>query len=138
MRFATVLVGPSDAPDVVSTVIVRTLARQFLSDLREPKAYLMKGIANEARNVHRSRRRGTDARTRVGFPEPARSADEGRYPDLTLAVMSLPTQQRASVFLVYWMDMTPAEAAGYLGARPATVRRYLAVARSKLRGFLDE
>ncbi|MEN8234251.1 MAG: sigma-70 family RNA polymerase sigma factor [Actinomycetota bacterium] len=138
MRFATVLVGPSDAADVVSTVITRTLSKQALADLRDPKAYLMQAVANEAKNIHRSRQRGAVATVRVGFPESVPGADEGRYPDVTQAVMDLPVQQRAAVFLVYWMGMTPTEAAEHLGARPATVRRYLSVARSKLRRFLDE
>ncbi len=138
MRFATVLVGPDDAADVVSTVIARTLAKQALADLRDPKAYLMQATANEAKNLHRSRQRGALATVRVGFPETMPGVDEGRYPDVTLAVMDLPEQQRAAVFLVYWMGMTPTDAAEHLGARPATVRRYLALARSKLRRFLDE
>jgi len=138
MRFATVLVGPFDAPDVVSTVITRTLARRSLCELSEPKAYLMQSVANEAKNVHRSRQRGAEAKVRVGFPDATPGVDEGRYPDVTRAVLGLPMQQRASVFLVYWMGMSPTEAASYLGARPATVRRYLVLARSKLRRFLDE
>lgn len=138
VRFATALVGPDDAADVVSAVVARTLAKQRLADLERPREYLMQAVANEAKNVLRLRSRASAAVVRVGFPPDAPGADEGRYPDVTAAVMALPVQQRAAVYLVHWVGMTPTDAARHLGCRPATVRRYLSLARSKLRRFLDE
>ncbi len=138
MRFATALVGPDDAQDLVSTVVARVLAKRRLSDLTHPRTYLTQAVANEAKNVRRKRTRHAVAVFRVGLPENVRGVDEGRYPDLTEVVMGLPAKQRAGIYLVYWVGMTPTEAAAELGCRPATLRRYLSLARVKLRRFLDE
>ncbi len=137
MRFATALVGPNDAPDLVSTVVTRVLARRRLTDLDEPKRYLMQAVANEAKNVRRHRSRRRSALARLGDPGHAPDAGEGRYPDLTAAVMRLPSKQRAAIYLVYWVGMAPSEAAAQMGCRPATLRRYLSLARAKLRRFVD-
>lgn len=58
--------------------------------------------------------------------------------DLTQAVLRLPTQQRAAVYLVYWEDLEPQQAARLLGVRPATLRRYLFLARQKLQRHIDD
>lgn len=52
--------------------------------------------------------------------------------------MALPERQRAAVFLAYYEQYTPTEIATLMGCRPATVRRYLHLARRKLREVLDE
>jgi hypothetical protein len=52
--------------------------------------YLMQATANEVKSIHRWRQRGALATVRVGFPETMPGVDEGRYPDVTLAVMDLP------------------------------------------------
>ena len=138
VRLATVLVGPDEAPDVVSRVVARRLAKGPLSELRDPRSYLLRAVSNEAKNVRRSRSRADVAHHRMGVDAPAPDIAEGRFLDVTDAVMLLPGQQRAAVFLVYWMDMTAAEAAKVLRCRPATVRRYLSIARDSLRGVVDE
>ena len=138
MRFATVLVGPDDASDVVSNVITRVLARRSLTDLVDPHQYLMSGVANEARNAKRSRARASVAVQRIGVPDAQPDIAEGRYPDVTRAVLELPTQQRAALYLVYWVGMTAADAAHILHCRPSTVRRYLTLARMKLKEHFDE
>lgn len=135
---ATVLVGPDDASDVVSRVVTRRLAQGPLSELRDPRQYLMRGVVNESKNVHRSRSRSTSAIERMGGPVNVRDVAEGRFPDVTQQVMELPDRQRAAVFLVYWMGLSTPEAAKVLGCRSGTVRRYLSVARDKLRETLDE
>jgi DNA-directed RNA polymerase specialized sigma24 family protein len=50
----------------------------------------------------------------------------------------LPLQQRAAIYLVYWEGCEPTEAARLLGVQPGTLRRYLHLAREKLRRYLDE
>src|SRR5512140_3782717 len=64
VRFATGLVGPADASDVVSAVMVRLLARSG-ADVNDSRAFLYRSVFNEARMHHRStmRRRVRDART---------------------------------------------------------------------------
>ena len=130
IRYATVLVGPSDAPDVLSAVITRLLkSRRRLADLREPRSYLMRAVLNESRN-HRKRETGTAALTEIAV-EPHRSD-----PDVLAAVIGLPRRQRAAVYLTYWGDMNSTEVAELMGCRPATVRRYLHLARLALQGAI--
>lgn len=58
MRYATALIGPDQAPDVVSTVVTRALGRpDGLTGLVAPKAYLMKAVLNEAVGLKRQRAR---------------------------------------------------------------------------------
>ncbi|MEX1005458.1 MAG: RNA polymerase sigma factor [Acidimicrobiia bacterium] len=138
MRFAASLVGADDADDVVSEAVVRTLRRGSLASLDNPRAYLMQAVLNAARDRGRrlTRERAAVAR-HVGMREavPVVSIDS---PELTEAVMRLPVRQRAAIFLVYFEDMAPSDAAELLGVRPGTLRRYLLLARRKLRGWLDE
>jgi DNA-directed RNA polymerase specialized sigma24 family protein len=47
-------------------------------------------------------------------------------------------RQRAATFLTYWADLSVAETAERMGARSGTVKRYLHLARRKLKGVLDE
>ncbi len=55
VRFATALVGPADAPDVVSAVVVRVLGKRSLSSIEKPQAYLMQAVMNEVRQLHRGK-----------------------------------------------------------------------------------
>lgn len=137
-RFATALAGPDDAADVVSAVIVRVLAKRPLASIEKPEAYLMQAVMNEARSRHRGWRRHNAAVVRVGPGPSVRDVAEIAPSDLTDAVMSLPQQQRAAVYLVYWCEYTALEAAEAMGCREATVRRYLHLARKKLVRFTDE
>ncbi len=133
MRYATALVGISDAGDVVSSVVARVVERRSLSELDDPKQYLMKSILNESRMRHRSRSRESRAMASlVGEPVIER-------PDHTLElIMRLPVRQRAVVYLKYYEQYTSTEIADLMGCRPATVRRYLHLARNKLREVISE
>ena len=138
VRFATALVGPDDAADVVSAVVVRVLGKRALSSLEKPEAYLMQAVMNEVRQLHRGRNRQRRAMVRVGPGATARDAADIARTDLTDAVMGLPPQQRAAAYLVYWCDYTAAEAAELMGWSDGTVRRYLHLVRGKLGRFADE
>jgi RNA polymerase sigma factor (sigma-70 family) len=138
VRFATALVGPVDAPDVVSAVVVRVLGKRSLGSLEKPQAYLMQAVMNEVRQRHRGRVRRQAAMVRVGPGQMARDTAEIARTDLTEAVMALPPQQRAAAYLVYWCDYSSAEAAELMGWSDGTVRRYLHLVREKLRRFADE
>lgn len=136
-RLATALVGPSEANDVVAEVIVRVLERPGgLSGLRDPRPYLIKAIINEARSRFRQQKRAEN------WPVPVREevdSPEVDYRDhLVEVVSSLPPRQRAATFLVYWGGHTSVSAAELMGCRPATVRRYLHLARRKLEEMIDE
>jgi len=132
-RFASALVGRDEAPDLVSTVVLRVLSKRTLSSLEEAEPYLMKAVLNEARMHGRTQVRRDRAVARLGTPSPARDTADLATSSLTEAVMNLPVQQRAAVYLVYWCDFSPTEAAPLLGCRPGTIRRYLHLAMKKLR-----
>ncbi len=136
MRYATALAGRDAADDVVSAVVTRVIAKPGgLGALRDPKPYLMRAILNEVRNRHRATtQRATHP---VGVPEVAAASDLGGVSDIVEAIEGLPVRQRAAAYLVFHQGYTPAEAAGLMGCRPGTVRRYLHLARTKLREALD-
>lgn len=138
MRFAASLVGTEDAEDVVSDAVVRTLRRGPLGSLDNPRAYLMQAVLNTARDRGRRLIRERTAVARhVGMRDavPVVSIESS---ELTETVMRLPIRQRAAIYLVYFEDMAPSDAAAVLGVRPATLRRYLLLARRKLQGWLGE
>lgn len=136
MRYATALVGSDNAHDVVSTVVVRALGRTGgLAALNSAKTYLMKAVLNEATGMKRQRaRRQTYPMAMV----PEIGQHDVEVGDLDSVVMDLPPQQRAAAYLVFYLEHTPTEAAELMGTRPATVRRYLHLARRKLQDALDE
>lgn len=138
VRFATALVGPDDAADVVSTVVVRVLGKRSLSSIEQPEAYLMQAVINQVRQLHRGRTRYRSAVVRVGPGADARDTADLARTDLTDAVMELPPRQRAAAYLVYWCDYTAVEAAALMGWSDGTVRRYLHLVRKKLGRFADE
>lgn len=129
LQYATSLVGPSRAEDVVSTVVVRTMQRQPLAEIADPRAYLMKAVLNEARTVWRGRRN-----------EPLPESLPGDLPDEVIETLDviwrLPVQQRAVVYLHYWEGHQVNEIAGLMGLGPGTVKRYLHNARKRLESDL--
>lgn len=134
VRFATGLVGPSDAPDVVSDAVVRVMWSQRWEHVANYKAYLYQAVLNEARMHHRStmRRRAREQRaagTEAIYPNEVR-------PEVLEAVGRLSPRQRAAIYLTYWEGLGVDEIAVRLGVREGSVRRHLARARSRLRGDL--
>jgi RNA polymerase sigma factor (sigma-70 family) len=140
MRFAASLVGPDRASDLVSEVMVATLQQRTLAELENPKAYLMQSVLNRARSMGRtlSRERRAISRMPVGVSDGTEPVDLLLNADIVDAVAELPVRQRAAIYLVYWADMDASEAAELMGIRPATLRRYLFLARNKLRKWIDE
>lgn len=137
IRFATAIVGHHDASDVVSTVVTKTLARRGgLAGLRDPKTYLMTAVHNEATSLRRQRAR----RNTIPVADPiveVPAVDGHDTTSITAVVEALPTRQRAAAYLVFYQEHTPTEAAEIMGCRPGTVRRYLHLAREKLRETID-
>jgi RNA polymerase sigma-70 factor (ECF subfamily) len=131
LRFATVLVGPVDAQDVVSSAILRSLGSPRWRQVKNHRGYLHQAVANEARNLFRSNERrrngelGLSGQLVVSLPE--------FRPDVQRAVEKLSVRQRAVVYLTYWEDMTNQMAANYLGISAGSVRRHLARAKTHLR-----
>jgi RNA polymerase sigma-70 factor (ECF subfamily) len=131
IRYATVLVGPDAAGDIVSTVVLRVLAKRSLTELREPRAYLFRAVLNEARSLGRRMARSMPAMAPVQIEDAP-----NLLPEVTGAVLSLPVRQRAATFLVYWAGCSTREAAELMGVGQGTVKRYLSLARDSLREVL--
>ena len=136
IKFATVLVGSDNAPDVVSSAVLRALRTPRWRSVTNHRAYLHQAVANEARNFHRSQMRRREREVRVAQSEVVYPAEA--YPEVLRAVRHLSVRQRAVVFLTYWEDMTDQMAADYLNISAGSVRRHLARARHHLRRVLDE
>lgn len=130
VQYASVLVGPSDAEDLLSAVVVRILSNQgSLSSLDDPRSYLFRSVLNESKNYRRGLR----------IPPLVREGiEQGELrPEVFDAVQRLPRRQRAAVYLTYWKDLSIAEAASLMGCRPGTVKRYLFLARQRLKEVLS-
>ena len=135
-RFATSLVGPSDASDVVSGAVMKTMWSPSWENVRDHRAYLYRAVLNEARMLARSasRRRLREARVAVAAVAP----DHDFRPDVAAAVARLSVQQRACVFLTYWEGLEQKEVAERLGIGVGSVKRHLSRARSRLKDLIDE
>jgi RNA polymerase sigma factor (sigma-70 family) len=135
-RFATGVVGPDDAADVLSDVLVRLSARD-LDHVENIEAYLYQAVMNQCRNHLRTRLRRRDRDTRVAAMTHGSEVDASNELDSRLDVerwlITLSLRQRAVVALVYGADQTVDVAARNLGITPGTARRHLARALNRLR-----
>lgn len=130
VRFATVLVGPSGADDLVAETVARVFARAEWAGVRERRAYLYRAVLNEARQSGRS---GARRRRREERAAPTERVDAPEVrPDVLAAVQALEPRQRAIVFFTYWQDRTTVDIAAELGITARTVQRELAAARRLL------
>lgn len=133
--YATMLVGPDDAADVVADAFTALLARpdrwHAISDHRP---YLFRVVLNAARMRSRSRRRREAREWRNVRNEP--TGELVGDPGVVAAVRGLSMQQRAVTYLAYWEDLDIASVAALLGVSDGTVRRQLARARTKLKEAL--
>ena len=136
VRFATGLVGPHDAADVVSDAVMRVMWSPQWQDVAEPRRYLMRAVWNEAMSHHRTtmRRRARESLAARREPEAATPPDP--VPEILDAVSRLSMRQRAVIILTYWADHPPATIAGILDISEGSVRRHLARARERLRRSL--
>ena len=134
IRYATLLVGPHDAADVVSVAFAKVMRRNS-HDVRDIRSYLMRSVANAAFDQHRSTKRRQVREIRAGLPSAAEIPEPA--PDIRLAVASLSVQQRAVVYFTYWEDLNSSQIADLLRISPASVRRHLARARTHLRKVLQ-
>lgn len=131
-RYATGLVGPFDAPDVVTDACLKAFETRSWREVVDRRAYLYRTVLNVANDHHRrtlSRRlREMKVAGREEMPDPAGSIDV----EVLDAVARLSVQQRAAVFLTYWEDLSPEAVAARMGVSTGTVKRHLARARRRL------
>jgi RNA polymerase sigma factor (sigma-70 family) len=135
-RYATALVGSSDAADLVADAFAAMLGRgeEAWCSIGEPRNYLYRVVFNaslmnargSARRRHREARwsHRTDATELLSDPAVIR------------ALGTLSVQQRSVTFLTYWHDMTPSTVASMLQISEGSVKRHLARARATLREVL--
>jgi RNA polymerase sigma factor (sigma-70 family) len=135
VRFATSLVGPFDADDVMSVALVRVLRRPTWRAVDDLRPYLFRAVINEARG----RRRSADRRLRRET-DAARLAGEAVSAFVRIEVLDalrqLTIQQRAVVFMTYWLDQPAADVARTLHVSLRTVERELTRARRALEVLL--
>jgi RNA polymerase sigma factor (sigma-70 family) len=136
VRFATALVGPADAPDVVSGALVRVLASGSWAYVQDRRAYLFRAVLNEARMHHRSTLRRRAREARVAIVDLTR--DDERDVEVLERVARLSVRQRAVVMLTYWNDLAPHAIAALLGISEGSVRKHLARAHARLKESLDD
>ncbi|HSF86904.1 MAG TPA: RNA polymerase sigma factor [Acidimicrobiia bacterium] len=129
VRFATRLVGPFDAQEVVSDACLRAFRSRGWGDVANHRVYLYRSVLSQARSQHRStlRRRLREMRSAPSGETPPVEANV----DVLAAVNTLSVQQRATVVLTYWEDLGPGEVAARVGASERSVKRHLARARAR-------
>jgi RNA polymerase sigma-70 factor (ECF subfamily) len=136
-RYATGLVGPFDAPDVVTDACLKAFEARSWPDVRNRRAYLYRTVLTVANDHHRRtlarRLREMKAAGPHAMPDPAAAVDV----EVLDAVSRLSVQQRAAVFLTYWEDLRPDIVAQRMGVSTGTVKRHLARARKRLGELLS-
>jgi RNA polymerase sigma factor (sigma-70 family) len=141
-RFATGLVGRSDAADVVANAVAKTLAARDWDSLDNPRAYLFRAVYREAMSwrraaARRSVRHRTDAE-RLSAADKAVSDPLDHDERVAAAIAQLSGRQRAVILLTYWDDRPIDEVAQVLGTSAGSVKKHLARARSALRAQLGD
>ena len=142
-RTAYVITGSAaDAEEAVQDAFVKAYRARGRFRRGAPfRPWLLKIVANEARN----RRRATGRRARLSLqlaverpsggaapsPEVALLAREERA-ELLAAVDRLGEEQRAAVACRYFLGLSEAETAAVLGCRPGTVKSRLSRALARL------
>ncbi|SIR51916.1 RNA polymerase sigma factor [Micromonospora avicenniae] len=147
-RTAVLLGAGSDAEDVVQEAFVkgyRKLARyRGESSFR---SWLLAIVANETRNLHRSRTRrdGLVLRAAAADPDPAIEGDSAvgavlaaeRRTMLVEALRRLPAKDREVIVCRYFLDLNEDETVTMLGWPRGTVKSRTSRALAKLRAMLD-
>jgi RNA polymerase sigma-70 factor (ECF subfamily) len=134
-QYATTLVGPFDATDVVTDACLKAFASKGWPGVLNRRAYLYRTVLTVANDHHRStlsrRLREMKAAERHSVMPVEIDLDVLR------AVERLSVQQRSVVYLTYWADLTPDDVAARMGISAGTVKRHLARARKRLGEWLS-
>ena len=136
-RYATALVGPMGAADVVADAIVSVFGSDDWASVQNRRAYLYRAVLNAARQTNREsqRRLRREARGHIA-QDPDRSADV--RVEVLDAVRALSLRQRSIVFFTYWHDLTPVDIARHLQVSTRTVQRDLVRAHRRMGQVLDD
>jgi RNA polymerase sigma factor (sigma-70 family) len=135
-----------ESDDVVQEAFVK--AFRHLSRFRAGEPFgpwLLRIVANETRNLSRSRRRRAALALRLGTAEPAGPAADGPVDDVLAAerrarllavVNGLPERERQVVACRYFLELSEAETAQVLGWPLGSVKSRTSRALNRLRGVL--
>ena len=136
VRFATVLVGPWAAEDVVADAVTRAISSSAWPAVANHRAYLFRVTLNQARQAYRGERRRMQRERR--FTSPTGGSDVGVRIEVLQAMSRLSTRQRGVIFFTYWHDLSNEEVAELLQISKRTVQRELTAARRRLEVLLDD
>ena len=135
-RLAERLVGPADRDDVLQEALTaawRSRGR-FDPERGSARSWLLAITANHAKKALRRARRREPRTVEPAVEDPSAVVRV----DLQRAVRALPERQRLAVELVYFVDLTVADAAAVLGCAEGTVKSSLSAARTALRHSLGD
>jgi RNA polymerase sigma-70 factor (ECF subfamily) len=134
-RYATGLVGPFDAADVVTDACLKAFSSKKWPEVNNQRAYLYRAVLSVATDHHRSTlsRRLRELKTADPESMPPQEIDI----DVLRAVERLSMQQRAVVLLTYWADLPVETVANQMGVSTGAVKRHLARARKHLKESLS-
>lgn len=136
-RFATGLVGPTHAQDLVSEAVLKSMSAKGWRTVADKRAYLFRSVYNESLRLHRSASRRKSREQRAATREQIVVPDAPR-PEVLSAVWRLSPRQRAVIVLTYWDDLDPVAVAKVLKISEGSVRRHLARARAHLKETLND
>lgn len=134
LRFAATLVGPSGAEDLLSSSVLKAMTSPGWDAVTAHRAYLYRAMVNEARQLNRATTRRLAREARAVGPE--EFAPFGLRTEVLAAIGELSVQQRAVIFMTYWLEYSIEEVADSLGLSQRTTERRLESARTTLRGAL--
>lgn len=144
LRLAFLLTGNKEvAEDITQDAFVRLGGKLFrFRDRDHERAYLLRIVINLAKGRGRRLVREQSALQKLRPSSTVPPPDLAQHDDLWNALKSLPTRQRAALYLRYYLDLTQAQAAISLGcsesAMKSLVTRGLKSVRNTLVGEGDE
>lgn len=142
IRYATAIVGPDDASDVVTDAMIKVFdgrGPELSGDAgHRLRAYLYRAVYTGALDHRRSRERRRARDTRFVHRERRESRESDTGVDVHRALDTLSPQQRTVAFLVYWCDHRVADVAEILGVSEGAVHKQLARARARLKEVLRD
>jgi RNA polymerase sigma-70 factor (ECF subfamily) len=135
IRFASGLVGPSGAEDVVANAVLRAISSVQWNAVDNQRAYLYRSVLNEAHSQHRSTQRRLSREIKAQQRQD--TSDQPVDLDVLVALRKISERQRAVVHLTYWEDLTTSDIASLLDLSIRTIERELSLARRRLEALLS-
>jgi RNA polymerase sigma-70 factor (ECF subfamily) len=132
--------SPQDAEDILQTIFLRLLRREFPPDLQKtPKAYLYRAAVNLSLDTVRARRRRVlvnDAEGLDLLASPPSTSDDPLHSRLYEAMAELSSEAAETLVLRYIHNYSDAEIAAMLGTSRTVIAVRLFRSRARLRKIL--